>query len=495
MTDVVEIRRGAYHDSVSLMQASRTLQQTPGVTAALVAMATELNVEMLTGMGFDAPADVGPNDLLVAIRADDDAAHAAGLSALTEALRARSSGTEGGLTGGQPARTIGSAAARSGATLAMVSVPGAHAFVEAMDALEAGMSVLVFSDGVPVDQEVLLKDEAARRDLLVMGPDCGTAIVGGVGLGFANVVRRGAVGIVAASGTGAQQLCCLLDAADVGVSHLLGVGGRDLSADVAGRSTLQALAALAADPATEVVVVVSKPPAAAVADQIRAFADTIDKPVVFGLLGTGRPDLTAVATEVLRAVGADVPSSWPEWPAGKPQQPRPGSLRGLFCGGTLCDEAMIIASSTLGPIASNIPLDPAWALGSDLRSSGHLMIDFGDDALTAGRPHPMIDPTLRTERLQAEAAEQATAVVLLDVVLGHGAAADPAGDLAPAIAAARRRAADDGRDLAVVVSLCGCADDPQGLEAQAAALAGAGAHVFASNASAARYAVSLVSPA
>ena len=510
MTDTVEVRRGAYHDSVSLMQASRTVQETTGISAALVAMATELNVELLAGMGFATPPHAGPNDLLVAIRADDDAAREVALAALTQALQSRSRASDGS-TSDVPPRTIGSAAARISATLAMVSVPGRYAFVEAMDALEAGLSVLVFSDGVPVAHEIRLKDAAAERDLLVMGPDCGTAIVAGVGLGFANVVRPGPVGIVAASGTGAQQLCCLLDAVGVGISHVLGVGGRDLSAEVGGRSTLQALSALDCDPATELIVVVSKPPAAEVAERVHAAAAGLATPVVFGLLGPGRPDLSAVAADAIRALGAD-PPEWPTWPAAAPSPVIQGNartdvgmrvsldldrvgrgyLRGLFCGGTLCDEAMIIATAQLGPIASNIPLQPEWALASDLRAPGHLMIDFGDDALTAGRPHPMIDPSLRTERLLVEGSDPAAAVVLLDVVLGHGAAADPAGGLAPAITAARDAAAAGGRDLAVVVSLCGTEGDPQDRDDQARALAGAGACVFGSNAAAARHAVALV---
>ncbi|MEP6697240.1 MAG: FdrA family protein [Pseudonocardiales bacterium] len=489
MTDSVEVRRGAYHDSVSLMQASRTVAQVPGVGAALVAMATGLNIELLTGMGFATPEDAGPNDLLVAVRAEDDAAHQSALAALAAALLPRPAAP--GALAEQPARTAGSAAARRPATLAMVSVPGRYAFAEAMDALEAGLSVLVFSDGVPVAHEVLLKDAAARRDLLVMGPDCGTAIVAGAGLGFANVVVPGPIGIVAASGTGAQQVCCLLDAAGVGVSHVLGVGGRDLSIEVAARSTLQALAALDADPATEVIVVVSKPPAPEVADRVRAAAGALGKPVVLCLLGPGLPDLSAAVAEVLRAAGREAPA-WPRWAPPSPHEPRTGSLRGLFCGGTLCDEAMIIAADALGPVASNIPLRPEWALDASLRAPGHLMIDFGEDTLTAGRPHPMIDPSLRTERLLAEGDEPGSAVVLLDVVLGYGAAADPAGDLAPAITAARATATAADRDLAVVVSLCGTEADPQGRDRQATALAAAGAAVFGSNAEAARHAVSLV---
>ncbi len=503
--DRVEVRAGAYYDSVSLMQASRTVQQVPGVSAALVAMATDLNLELLAGLGFAAPDQAGPNDLLVAVRAADDEAGSAALAALAAVLSGRPDTSPGGSSAGSPGggadlppRTIGSAAARGSATLAVVSVPGRYAFVEAMDALDADLSVFLFSDGLPIEQEVRLKEVAGRRDLLVMGPDCGTAIVAGVGLGFANVVRPGPVGIVAASGTGAQQVCCLLDACGIGISHVLGVGGRDMSAEVAARSTLQALAALDADPATEVIVVVSKPPAAEVAARVQEVAAGLATPVVFGLLGPGRPDFTAVTGQVIADLGRSQPETWPHWQPAEPQRPRAGNLAGLFCGGTLRDEAMIIAAADLGPIASSLPLHPAcgpaWALGSDLRSPGHLMIDFGDDALTAGRPHPMIDPSLRTARLLAEGADPATGVVLLDVVLGHAAAADPAADLSPAITAARATAAHDDRDLAVVVSLCGSEGDPQGRDDQAAVLAAAGAAVFTSNAEAARHAVSLIRP-
>jgi FdrA protein len=349
-----------------------------------------------------------------------------------------------------------------------------------MDALTAGLNVMIFSDNVTVFQEIRLKDEAARRGLIVMGPDCGTAVIGGAGLGFANAVLPGPVGLVAASGTGSQQVMCLLDAAGVGISHALGVGGRDLSAQVSGRSTLQAMAALDADPATELILVVSKPPAPQVADLIHEAARRLTTPTLFALLGAGQDDLTAAVENALTALGVPIPE-WPSLPF--PQTPASGLLRGLFVGGTLCDEAMLIAAAALGPIRSNIPLRPEWALGPP----GHSMIDFGDDEMTRGRAHPMIDPTLRLERLAAEAADPSTGVLLLDVVLGYGAEPDPSALLAPAIEAAR---AD--RDLPVVVSLCGTTADPQDRERQSSALQAAGAAVFFSNAAATRHAIALI---
>lgn len=500
MADSVQIRRGVYYDSVSLMQVSRDVGAAPGVSAALVAMGTELNLELLSGMGFTAAEPVGPNDLLVAVRGQGDAGLEAGLAALEGALAAlkAAGAAAGGVGEAGPARTLRTAARTGSATLALVSVPGPNAAAEAHEALEAGLSVMLFSDNVSVEDELALKDAAAAADLLVMGPDCGTAVIGGVALGFANAVRAGSVGLVAASGTGAQQVMCLLDAAGVGMSHCLGVGGRDLSATVQGRSTRQALAALAADPATTSIIVVSKPPATQVLEAVQAEAGGLGLPVHWAILGPGRPDLTAAVESALRADGREVPL-WPAWPGADPARPVGGHLRGLFCGGTLADEAMLVAQERLGDIASNIPLRPELALGADLRASGHLVIDFGDDLLTRGRPHPMIDPSLRLERIAAESADPGCGVLLLDLVLGHGSHPDPAGELAEAVSAARARAltrpGEAARELPVVVSLTGVEADPQGLTRCARLLADAGASVFVSNAQATRHAVGLLAVA
>ncbi|KRF27294.1 FdrA family protein [Phycicoccus sp. Soil802] len=514
MTDHLELRSGAYYDSVSLMQVSRQVAGGNGVSAAQVAMATELNLEVIGAMGFTVPQGVQPNELVVAIRADDADGVAAGLAALDAALAGlRSAGSgAGGFGAAPPPRTLGRAVRAGDATLALVSVPGQHATVEAFDAIAQGVSVMVFSDNVPVEDEVRLKDAAAAQDVLVMGPDCGTAVVGGVALGFANVVERGPVGIVAASGTGAQQVMALLDAAGLGVSHCLGVGGRDLSSAVGGRSTRQALAALAADEATESILVVSKPPAAEVLADLEGYAAGLGKPVHWATLGAGRPDLTAAVESFLGALGREVPP-WPHWDAlpisatlkdppdqdphdasesdGSRREPR--FLRGLFCGGTLADEAMLVAAQELGVgLRSNIPLSPDLALDADLRAQAHLVIDFGDDELTRGRAHPMIDPTLRLERIAAEGADPGCGVLLLDLVLGHGAHPDPAPELAEAIRGARAVATAAGRDLPVVVSLTGTRGDPQGLDTSGAQLSAAGAAVHLSNAEATRHALALL---
>lgn len=460
----VELRPGAYADSVALLQVSRAVQDIDGVLAGQVAMATPLNVEVLGGMGFTVPPDATTNDMVVALHLQSPDRLTAAIAGVDAALRDAGRRREGDTTIAAP-RTTAAALRRTPGALTVVSVPGPSAMVEAMDAVEAGSDVMVFSDNVPLEHELALKRAAAERGVLVMGPDCGTAVVGGVGLGFANVVQPGPVGIVAASGTGCQQMLALLDHAGVGVSSALGVGGRDLSSAIRGLATREALRRLDSDPAVELIVVISKPPAADVAAEIAAYAADLSTPVEFALLGPGRPDLTAATEAVLRRLGRD----HPRWPTAQPTVARtPGRgtrLRGLFVGGTLRSEAALIAAELLGD------------------EHGHTFIDFGDDDYTAGRAHPMIDPTLRLDHLRRTADDPDTAVVLLDVVLGHGAEDDPAALLAPAL---------ESIEQPVVVALVGTDADPQDRDRQIAALVAAGAEVHLSNAGATRRAIALL---
>jgi FdrA protein len=465
----VEIHPGRYHDSVRLMQASKAVQSVAGVSDALVAMGTELNMSLLADMGFDMEGvgDSGPNDLLVALRAESEDAIAAAHRALDDALTHKVA-PSGGLDAPDP-KTAGSAAASIDANIVLLSVPGEHAFVEAMEALESGRHVMVFSDNVPLDQEIALKEYGVGHDLLVMGPDCGTTIINGVGLGFANAVQPGSVSMVGASGTGIQEMCALLDDAGIGVRHALGTGSRDLSEAVGAASTLQALAALEDDPATDLIVLVSKPPAASVAEKVRRVAESCTKPVVITFMG--ETTLEDGAGTVLAELGR--PSAeYGSWSAPL-RDHRPGTVRGLFSGGTLASEARFVAAPVLGGI------------GTTEGVAGHTFIDYGDDEYTQGRAHPMIDQTVRIERLAAAAHDDSVGVILMDVVLGYGANADPAAELSPLV----EQAVDAG--AAVVVSLCGTRGDPQGRDAQAETLNRAGASVYLSNAAAARAAASL----
>ncbi|MEX2324852.1 MAG: hypothetical protein WD576_03810 [Nitriliruptoraceae bacterium] len=484
MTEHVEVRAGVYADSVTLMQVSRRVADVEGIDSALVAMATELNLDVLGGMAFPTP-DAGPNDLIVAVRGGDEAI-AAALAELETALTdSRGAGQASRLGDEAAPRTIRQTV-QLGASLALISVPGEHAYVEALDALTAGLHVMVFSDNVPAEHEVALKRFAADRGLLVMGPDAGTAIIGGVGLGFANVAQPGPVGVVAASGTGAQQLTCLLDDAGVGIAHVIGVGGRDLQAGVGGLASEAALVALDGDPATQVIVLLSKPADADVAARLRAVSSSLSKPVIEALIGPDANNLTEIADQIVAHVGAQAlqPASWPATAA---RASGYSELRGLFAGGTLCDEAMVIASRQLGDVRSNIPLPGGLPLTAGLDTPGHIFVDLGEDEFTRGRPHPMIDQSLRVDRIQAEVARSGSKVLLLDVVLGHAAHPDPAAELAPAIEVAVATG-----EVAVVISLCGSQGDPQGRQRQAEQFVAAGASVHVSNAAAASEAVTLV---
>ncbi|MGH7310386.1 MAG: hypothetical protein ACREK6_17010, partial [Candidatus Rokuibacteriota bacterium] len=353
---------------------------------------------------------------------------------------------------------------RPEANLAVVSVPGSHAVNEAGQALAAGLHVFVFSDGVSLEDEIALKRRARERGLLVMGPECGTSIVNGVGLGFANRVRRGPVGLVGASGTGLQEVTTLLHRLGSGVSHAIGTGGRDLHDGVEGITTLQALALLGGDAATRAIVLVSKPASDRVAARVLDAASGVGKPVIACLLGwRGRTPPGVQATETLaeaaeaavRATGGAA-ASLPAPP--RSRQKGTGAVAGLFTGGTLCEEARGI----VGDASSRF-------------------VDFGAAEFTRGRPHPMIDPALRTTAIAAAGGDGAVGVLLLDFVLGHCAHPDPVGAAAPGIREARASAARAGREVAVVAHVVGTEDDVPSLAAQTQALRALDVTVYPSN--------------
>lgn len=485
-----EIRQGRWADSARLMAAARAAEGEPGVTRASCFMATPANLQAARDLGLwdDSMQGAGPDDLVLVAEGDDPDP---GLAAASRHLEERPGGGEMPRAGGEaPApRTL----AHVTADLAIVSVPGEYAALEAHKALEAGMDVLLFSDGVTGDEEVGLKRRARRLGRLVMGPGAGTAILSGVGLGFANVVARGPVGVVAAAGTGAQEVTCLVDRFGSGVSDCYGTGGHDLHAEVGAISALSAIDRLAADPATTVILCVSKPPDPDVAEIVLEALRATEKPAVACMVGGGDidvppgvtlvPTLEAAAIAAARLAGRDVPDSPPpevEWVLS-------GLVRGLYSGGTLASEAAAILADRLGPVESNAPAGRATRLAPGEEPRGHAVIDMGEEEFTRGRPHPMIDLGPRIERLAAEAADHAVSVILLDVVLGYASHPDPASLLAPAI-----RAALAARpNLAIVAHVCGTDADPQGLARQEAALAEAGARLYPTNAQAARLAAAL----
>ncbi len=513
------VRRNTYFDSITLMKVARTLTEMAGIEDAAAIMATEANLQLLAEAGLTPfEGEAGPADVLLVVRASDDSSAEAALQAAQEQFAHRPvvSSIQAGAGEQQQPRSLEQAVRlHADASIATISVPGAYAALEAAQALRSGLHVFLFSDHVPLEDEIALKRLAQERGLLLMGPDCGTAMLNGVGLGFVNVVPRGPIGIIGASGTGIQQVMSLIAQQRGGVSQVIGCGGRDLSEEVGAITTLQGLRMLQEDEQTEVIVLISKPPAPKVAERVLQVATRGKKPVVVMFVGADANDLQSryghqiVVTNTLadaaqKAIsvcgGSDtMTGTWRIHSNAlrsllgfSALSSGTLSLSGLFSGGTLCDEAMLTWSEQLSPIYSNIPLKAEWRMPVGKRVPGHYAIDFGADEYTRGRPHPMIDPSLRLKRLQEEASNPQVGVILLDIVLGYCSHPDPASVYAPAIRAARQRAKQDNRPLKVVISLCGTEGDPQRLSTQASKLREAGAEIFTSNADAAGRCVELL---
>jgi len=514
-----EIRSGAYYDSVILMQLQRSLAALPGVLDAGVVMGTDANKDILAQSDLLTPEaqTAVADDLVIVVRAEDDATAGTALGQVDELLTRR----RGGFEQEYRPRSLESAVQMMpAAQWVLISVPGRYAAGVARQALRLGKNVFLYSDNVSLDDEIALKQTAAEKGLLVMGPDCGTAIVNGVGLGFANRVRQGPIGLVAASGTGLQQVSARIHQLGSGVTNALGTGGRDLSQAVGAVTARQGLDLLSRDPETRVIVLISKPPSPQVADELLSAARSAGKPVVVDFIGYSPParqvDNLHFATtldetaELAVQLAASTPDAEPigqaqgTAPIGQAQGTAPTDLnldrfapgqrylRGLFSGGTLAYEALLILQGYLPAIYSNAPLDKEYRLANSLVSQAHTIVDLGEDEFTVGRLHPMMDNDLRIRRLQQEAGDPEVAVILLDVVLGYGAHPDPASELAPAIASARAGAEEAGRYLEVVAVVVGTDEDPQGFDTQVQQLEAAGARVETSNDAAVRYVGRLV---
>ncbi len=502
MASAVVVRRNEYYDSVFLMTVSSRVAKEPGIEDAAAVMGTDANRQALAAMGFDSAqlADAGPNDLLVVLRGQDKAVRRIAADLAPWLVRKEDS------VGAVSVPTWAAAHARlPGANLAVVSVPGAYAAREADAALDGGLNVFLFSDHVTIEEELALKRKASARGLLVMGPDCGTAIVAGIGIGFANVVRRGPIGVIASSGTGLQEVTCLVHRAGSGISHALGTGSRDLSDAIAGLSTLAALRALEADPDTRVIAIVSKPPGAKALRELVEAADRCAKPTLLCLLGlregdAPRPARARIARTLDAAAALAVQEATGKAATASPSSERVHALlgteiarlgaeqrhiRGLFAGGTFCYQAQQILRDAGVTVYSNSPISGMRALADPHVSREHSLVDMGADEFTLGKPHPMIDASQRVARIAAESQDPSVAALLLDVVLGHNAAVDPAGDVAPALRSAKQAAEERGGHLIVLASVCGTDEDPQNLARQEATLAEAGALVFESSSAAA----------
>jgi len=500
------IRRNLYLDSVFLMQVAKRLSEEPGIEQVAALMGTEKNKRLLVGMGFENTEilSAGPNDLIIALKGKSPSSVNAILDNVDAWLLRKPSGLDKSVS-----RTLDQALVRQPhANLIVISVPGDYAASEARRALERGLNVFMFSSNVPVEDELSLKRYARERGLIVMGPDCGTAIIAGVGVGFSNIVRRGPIGVIGAMGTGLQEFTTLVHQSGSGISHAIGTGSRDLLDAIGGISTLSALEALEADPQTEVIALLSKPPGAKTLVLLVERINLCIKPVVTCFLGIRKypseMDIRFRTTHTLDEAAALAT----QMAVGKPavrtaigdqelktlvarerarMTPEQKYIRGIFAGGTFCYQAQQVMRDAGLVVHSNAPLDGMPGLADPLRSVEHTLVDIGADEFTQARPHPMIDATLRRERILAEAQDPQVAVLLLDFVLGYNASPDPVGDLLGTIAEAKLTASQRGGFLSVAASVCGTERDPQHFQEQIRALEEAGVVVLPSSAQAALF--------
>jgi succinyl-CoA synthetase alpha subunit len=497
------VEKDSYFDSVFLMLINREVKQFDGVEEAVVSMATEMNMDLLKKMGISGPELSGttPNDLVVAVVSDSESVATEAIAAAQRLLHQKKSESTAGHEY-QPPTLDAAVRAVPDANLVVISLPGQYAAREALKALNQNLHVMLFSDNVSLEDEIRLKKFAAERGLLMMGPDCGTAILNSKPICFANVIRRGNIGIVAAAGTGLQEVSCAISRFGGGVTQGIGTGGRDLSAAVGGIMMLMGIEALANDPDTAVITVVSKPPADEVAAKVIDALSRTGKPCVVDFVGMGEraPEgLLQFATSLEDAAARAVALS-----AGREYTARTFTLtdpevdriverevsgmnrsqkylRGLFTGGTLADEAMVLIDTAIGGVYSNNQKKKELLLKDAHVSTGHTIVDLGDDVFTVGRPHPMIDPSTREERIVAEAEDPDVAVMLLDLVLGYGSHPDPAGAILESLKTAKEKMAARGGYLSIIASITGTEGDYQNMDRQKRVLESSGCVVMPSN--------------
>ncbi len=504
------IEKNMFMDSVFLMKISSKVREVEGIEGAEAIVGTEHNKGFLESGGLltdEIKEEAGANDLIIAVKAADEQTAESGIETALNELKQKNSRNED-LFGEYVPKTFDSAIEMlPDANLGILSIPGEYVEREANKILDAGMHLMIFSDNVPLETEVALKERGQEQGLLVMGPDCGTAIINGAPLAFANEINSGKIGIVAAAGTGLQEVSALIHKFGEGITQGIGTGGRDVKKSVGGKTVIQGMKALMADDNTEVIVIVSKPPEESVAKDILEVASQSTKPVVVNFVG-GDPDeinkydncepATTIKEAAHKAVdlvkgkapGKVVDEISEQEVSTQKSKLSSGQkyLRGLYSGGTLAFEAMNILEKELGGIYSNIALVDQYELADSFVSKEHTIVDLGEDEFTKGKPHPMIDPGTRNERIVQEAKDPETAVMLLDVVIGYGSHEDPAGQAVKAIKEAKEIASKEGREIVFVASVCGTDGDPQGYQEQVSKLKGAGVNVLPSNVEAVKFA-------
>ncbi len=498
-----KIIKNAYRDSIALMRIANELCRRPNVDRADVLMATPTNLDALEhrSLILEELKAATPNDIVISVEAENEQTASEALEWAEEQITKRSVIIEPSI-GGSVSYSLSSAKKKlPDANLALISIPGSYVKREALRALDLGMNLLIFSDNVPIEDELEIKMCAQDYNLLVMGPDCGTAFISGGSLAFANHIRRGPIGIVAASGTGMQEVSCLIHRAGSGISHGIGTGSNDIKDSIGGLSFLSGLDLLESDASTEVIVILTKPPELQAQKAILDRVKQSLKPVVVNFLGS--------PSDRIEHVGA-IPASTLEDAARialdytgvsfsldgfdrqafsnaiEPLNPDQQYVRGIFVGGTFTTEAALILCQSLDDVFSNTRLPQAHYLNDPFSSIGHTCVDMGEDIFTRGKPHPMLDPTIRNQRILQEASDPETSVILLDVVLGYGVDPNPAASILETL-----KQFLPIQNIPVVASVCGTDEDPQGRKQQVEVLESAGVIVMPSNASAAKMAAAI----
>lgn len=499
MATKTTLKKNTYFDSVSLMALTAKANRIEGIRQVNIAMGTSMNKDVLKNVGLYSPEveAAKPGDLMIVIESEEGMDMDDLLQKVEEAMVRKTE--EGGTQDVRYSSLEAAVKDHKEAGIAVVSVPGAYAARVARKALNQGLNVMIFSDNVPLEEEIALKKEAHEKGLLVMGPDCGTSIINGKGLCFANVVRKGRIGVVAASGTGAQEVSVRVHDFGGGISNLIGTGGRDLSKEVGGIMMLDGIRALQEDPATDVIILVSKPPAKEVANRIYTEVAKSVKPVIICFIGGNQEEIEAsgavyAKTTKQAALKAVVLSGVPEESINKHAlnlplveeikaklSPEQKYIRGLFCGGTICEEVASLIRESFDDVYTNIAKDPTYRLDNGSDSRAHTLIDFGDDGFTQGRPHPMIDPTLRLDRFLKEARDPEVGVIVIDMILGYGSHRDPVEVTLSAIREAKRIAAEEGRHLEILAFVLGTELDPQDLDSQVEKLTNEGVTIASSS--------------
>lgn len=477
------IQKNTYQDSITLMLLTNAIDEIDGVQKVSIMMATPANKDIFAQAGFKtAELDAaGNNDIAILLDVHDEDVVSVVLEAMEEFLD--NQGTVDVQDTSNLVKNWEGALNHSLDTnVAQFSIPGQYAADEVETALDAGKHVFLFSDNMDIEDEVRLKQLATEKGLLLMGPDCGTSFISGVPFAFTNMLKKGNIGVVGASGTGIQEVTTQIVQLGGGISHAIGTGGRDLSAEVGGLTMKAGIVALNEDPLTEVLVVISKPPAKEVRLAIEEQLQSIDKPAVAIFIGE-KPEnhqgnisyaytLEEAAKLAVNLSKKESVEQYSQEPLQISPKPLGTKIYGLYAGGTLANEAGMLIADAL-----DVELPTSHEKGYMLDNKDAVVIDLGDDFYTQGKPHPMIDPQNRIEMIEKISNEEPGSIILMDLVLGYGANEDMASTLAQTIENVRKK----NEETTFIVTICGTEDDPQNYAQQKKILESVGAIVATSN--------------